>query len=240
ARPPMFRGPRRTLALVVATAAAVAACGSELPTSAELEGMDVAAATQRLERIGTPTERRYFIDGRAVSESDAKALPAERLAAIEIVKEPRGVQAIRLRTRTATNESAAAPAGSPPVVSMEIRSIDSTATALRVATTAAGLAARTDSTGVRVRMRDVVMLRQDGSGDSTRVLLRGGDSVRWEPAKQKFEGVVMLDGVPADESVLRTLPPDRIERIEVIKGAAAEKLYGPKGAHGAIVITTKK
>ncbi|MFN9117431.1 MAG: M56 family metallopeptidase [Gemmatimonas sp.] len=250
ARPPMFRGPRRTLALVVATAAAVAACGSELPTSAELEGMDVAAATQRLDRIGTPTERRYFIDGRAVSEADAKALPAERLASIEIVKEPRGVQSILLRTSTAPVERAAAPAGSTPVVSMEIRSIDSTATALRVATTAAGLAARADSTGGQVIVRDMVMLRRDGtgdstrvllrSGDSTRVLLRSGDSVRWEPAKQKFEGIVMLDGVPADESVMRTLPPDRIERIEVIKGAAAEKLYGPKGAHGAIVITTKK
>jgi TonB-dependent SusC/RagA subfamily outer membrane receptor len=200
----------------------------------------VAAATQRLDRIGTPTERRYFVDGRAVSEADAKALPAERLAAIEIVKEPRGVQSILLRTSTATVERAVAPAGSTPVVSMKIRSIDSTATALRVATTAAGLAARADSTGGQVIVRDMVMLRRDGTGDSTRVLERGGDSVRWEPAKQKFEGIVMLDGVPADESVMRTLPPDRIERIEVIKGAAAEKRYGPKGAHGAIVITTKK
>ena len=72
------------------------------------------------------------------------------------------------------------------------------------------------------------------------MLERGGDSVRWEPAKQKFEGIVMLDGVPADERVMGTLPPERIERIEVIKGAATEKRYGPKGAHGAIVITTKK
>jgi beta-lactamase regulating signal transducer with metallopeptidase domain len=240
ARPPMFRGPRRTLALVVATAAAVAACGSELPTSAELEGMDVAAATQRLDRIGTPTERRYFVDGRAVSEADAKALPAERLASIEIVKEARGVQSILLRTSTATVERAAAPAGSTPVVSMEIRRIDSTATALRVATTAAGLATRADSTGGQMVVRELVRVRKDGIGDSSRTMFIGRDSVRLEPAKQKFEGIVMLDGVPADESVMRTLPADRIERIEVIKGAAAEKLYGPKGVHGAIVITTKK
>jgi TonB-dependent SusC/RagA subfamily outer membrane receptor len=39
---------------------------------------------------------------------------------------------------------------------------------------------------------------------------------------------------------MRKLPPNQIERIEVIKGAAGEKLYGPQGARGVIVITTKK
>jgi len=36
------------------------------------------------------------------------------------------------------------------------------------------------------------------------------------------------------------MSPDRIQSIEVIKGAAAEKLYGPEGAKGVIRITTKK
>lgn len=240
ARPTAFRGTRRTLALVVATSAALAACGSELPTSAELEGMDVASATQRLDRIGTPGERRYYIDGRAASETEATALPAERLAAIEIMKEGQGVQAIRLRTRTATDGRAAPSAGSTPVVSMEIRSIDSTSTALRVAKTAAGLAARTDTTAGQMVVRDVMMLRKDGTGDSTSVRVMGGDSVRPLPAKRTFEGLVILDGVPTGESVMRTLPADRIESIEVIKGTAAEKLYGPKGANGVIVIKTKR
>jgi len=59
------------------------------------------------------------------------------------------------------------------------------------------------------------------------------------PAGKSSEVLIFVDGVKATESAMK-MPPDRIQSIEVIKGAAAEKLYGPEGAKGVIRITTKK
>ena len=54
--------------------------------------------------------------------------------------------------------------------------------------------------------------------------------------------VVYVDGVRVDEAgldkVLRDIPSDRIDRIEVEKGEVAEKLYGSEAAHGVIHIHT--
>jgi bla regulator protein BlaR1 len=51
------------------------------------------------------------------------------------------------------------------------------------------------------------------------------------------DGVIVSES-RADQSFVSS--PADIENIEVIKGAAAEQLYGPRAAHGVISITTKK
>ena len=38
---------------------------------------------------------------------------------------------------------------------------------------------------------------------------------------------------------LKNIDPQTIESIEVVKGAAASKAYGPRAEHGVIRITTK-
>jgi TonB-dependent SusC/RagA subfamily outer membrane receptor len=50
----------------------------------------------------------------------------------------------------------------------------------------------------------------------------------------------MIDGVIVDSIELDRLRMQDIERIEVVKGAAAAALYGPEGANGVINITTKR
>jgi TonB-dependent SusC/RagA subfamily outer membrane receptor len=54
--------------------------------------------------------------------------------------------------------------------------------------------------------------------------------------------LVIIDGVISDLPVseIKDLGPERIESIEVIKGPAAEALYGERAAGGVIQITTKK
>jgi TonB-dependent SusC/RagA subfamily outer membrane receptor len=53
--------------------------------------------------------------------------------------------------------------------------------------------------------------------------------------------LVVLDGRPMRAGYdPRSLSRDDIESIEIVKGAAAERLYGAEGRHGVIVITTRK
>ncbi|HYW13337.1 MAG TPA: TonB-dependent receptor plug domain-containing protein, partial [Longimicrobium sp.] len=48
----------------------------------------------------------------------------------------------------------------------------------------------------------------------------------------------VVDGVMLD-SLPEALDPMDIDRIEVVKGAAAVRLYGPRAEHGLVQITTR-
>jgi TonB-dependent SusC/RagA subfamily outer membrane receptor len=50
----------------------------------------------------------------------------------------------------------------------------------------------------------------------------------------------VVDGVMVSEAVFRRISPDDIEVIEILKGAAAERLYGARAAAGVIVVTTRQ
>ncbi len=83
--------------------------------------------------------------------------------------------------------------------------------------------------------------RGQGKGESTRVRVMTSklEDSHFVPARN-FEGLLLVDGAIVDPSRMRTLNPDQIEKIEVIKGAPAAKLHSdPKAANGVIRITTK-
>jgi TonB-dependent SusC/RagA subfamily outer membrane receptor len=79
-----------------------------------------------------------------------------------------------------------------------------------------------------IPVRPVTRMRVDGN----EVRIGGG----------KFKGVIVVDGEVYDSIRYQQidLKPDDIERIDVLKGPAAESEYGVKGStHGVIKITTK-
>ena len=58
---------------------------------------------------------------------------------------------------------------------------------------------------------------------------------------RNFDGLLLIDGVKAEPSAMAALDPKKIEAIEVIKGAAAERASSdPLAKNGIIRITTKK
>jgi TonB-dependent SusC/RagA subfamily outer membrane receptor len=213
-RPGTLRTTRRFMAVALTSVALLAACGAELPTSAELEGMDVAAAQQRAEKLSAPVaETEYVIDGKAATAVEARGIVAERIASIDIRKKSRDANVISITTRNATGTV------------LEERRIGT-----KVSGTIDGVEFRADST---------VLVRADGTtGDTTRTL-RLGRGVSVSVSVQPSDVLIFVDGVKATEAAMK-MSPDRIQSIEVIKGAAAEKLYGPEGAKGVIRITTKK
>jgi TonB family protein len=51
---------------------------------------------------------------------------------------------------------------------------------------------------------------------------------------------VLVDGVPVDEGTFKSLDPEKMESVSVLKDENATSLYGEKGKNGVILIVTKK
>ncbi|MEX2285057.1 MAG: TonB-dependent receptor, partial [Gemmatimonadota bacterium] len=84
------------------------------------------------------------------------------------------------------------------------------------------------------------------TGEGARIRIRGSSSL-----SQLNEPIIYVDGIRMDRSStgvasqgnpskLDDIPPEAIERIEILKGAAAATLYGTEASNGVIQIFTKK
>lgn len=84
---------------------------------------------------------------------------------------------------------------------------------------------------------------EGAEGGSVRILeMKGkpGDGSLSLADTRPFEGLILIDGVPAQASDFRGLGRDRIEKIEVLKGDAAARQYSDaRAAQGVIRITTR-
>jgi TonB-dependent starch-binding outer membrane protein SusC len=99
------------------------------------------------------------------------------------------------------------------------------------------------------RVPGVASLPSSGfTGEGARIRIRGSSSL-----SQLNEPIVYVDGIRVDRSAmtrstggqasvsrLDDIPPDAIERIEILKGAAAATLYGTEASNGVIQIFTKR
>jgi beta-lactamase regulating signal transducer with metallopeptidase domain len=182
-----FRFSRRIAGVVIAATILITACESRLPTSAEIEDMDVESAERQARTVGVLDSMRvrYLVDGVAVDPAAARELPAARIASVDVSKgQQSGWDEVRIVTRT-------------PL--------------------------RRDSS-----------LGQEGADGAAHRNDQGG-------MKSTFEGLLIIDDVVASTSELKNLARDRIESIEVLKGAAATSRYSdPRAAHGVIRVTMKR
>ena len=94
----------------------------------------------------------------------------------------------------------------------------------------------------------VVSLPSSGyTGEGARIRIRGSASL-----SQLNEPIIYVDGIRVDRSAVQSfngqgspsrlddIPPESIERIEILKGAAAATLYGTEASNGVIQIFTKR
>ncbi|MET6996063.1 SusC/RagA family TonB-linked outer membrane protein [Chitinophaga defluvii] len=77
---------------------------------------------------------------------------------------------------------------------------------------------------------------QSGGGqpgrDDARMYLRGAATVN------NTDPLVLIDGVPRDN--IRTIDPNEVATITILKDASATAVFGVRGANGVILITTKR
>lgn len=67
-----------------------------------------------------------------------------------------------------------------------------------------------------------------------RILIRGISSIY-----SSTDPLVLVDGTPVDVSVLNSIAPQDVDKIEVLKGPSAS-IYGSRGANGVIAVYTKR
>lgn len=72
-------------------------------------------------------------------------------------------------------------------------------------------------------------------GANSTVNLRGVGSINGNT-----EPLFLIDGIPVDEDNFRSLNPQDIASVVVLKDAAGTSIYGNRGANGVIVIETRK
>lgn len=74
-----------------------------------------------------------------------------------------------------------------------------------------------------------------GVFQDTRITLRGIRSLTGNN-----QPMLILDGVPISLGYLSSINPNDITDVTILKSASATAIYGPEGANGALVVTTKK
>ncbi len=72
---------------------------------------------------------------------------------------------------------------------------------------------------------------QPGRDDAT-IYLRGASTTNGKTP------LILIDGVPRDN--IRTIDPNEVETISVLKDASATAMFGVRGANGVIMITTRR
>src|SRR5690554_4266072 len=72
-------------------------------------------------------------------------------------------------------------------------------------------------------------------GATPNIIIRGISTINGES-----DPLFVIDGMPVDATVFRTLNPNDVKSFATLKDAAATSIYGNRGANGVIVITTKR
>lgn len=70
--------------------------------------------------------------------------------------------------------------------------------------------------------------------NDTRIVLRGNRSI-----SGNNKALIVIDGQISTSEILKNIPPNSIQDMNVIKGAQGAALYGEQGVNGAIIVNTK-
>ena len=80
-----------------------------------------------------------------------------------------------------------------------------------------------------------VFLNSGIPGGAIRVVVRGQSSIM-----AQGDPLYIVDGVAMTSEGFRYMNPNDVERMEVLKDASSTAIYGARGAHGVILVTTKR
>ncbi len=96
-------------------------------------------------------------------------------------------------------------------------------------------ASNTYSWGADKDRQDDIVKEEDGSvGAAPKIRLRGNSSL-----SSSNEPIYVVDGVERSASYVKSINPQQIKSMNVLKDASSTSIYGSRGANGVIVISLK-
>jgi len=217
------------------------ACGTEAPTAATVQDLDVSEFKARAEQSGLLATRSdgkaplYMVDGRVVPEAAAREIAPEDIASIQVLKGevatgPYGIKAANGVVHVITRKEVAAKTKEQLAFVAE-SVLFRQQEALGVASKQAGA---TVVQRKEAAASGVVIRKAEAGAPGAAGVASGELRLRSEAPLFVVDG----DVKPASFS-LESLSKESIERIEVLKAAAAVSRYGERGVNGVIIITTK-
>ncbi len=90
-----------------------------------------------------------------------------------------------------------------------------------------------------------VIIEEDGDVDASEKIIIQADGKKKEKtmvfiSSDNEKPLMIVDGKEITDGSIDDISPDKIEKMEVLKGEKATEKYGDKGKNGVIVITTKQ
>lgn len=229
-----------------------AACNTDVPTAAEVRDADVTSVTKTLGLPSAPGAVTYIVDEVRMSELQARGIPAAEIASIEVLRASgdRTGNEVRILTR-----AAAIAAGDIVEVPAEV-TYEPKREAFTVLQRASADSISVQGDTIMLAGNARVRWRADGTAGDSVIEVPGRQPYRVAVANEPQNGIVVLrasqdsagapqplvvvDGVISTApNPLQNIKPEQIASIEVIKGDAAQRLYGSRGANGVIKVTTK-
>ncbi len=87
---------------------------------------------------------------------------------------------------------------------------------------------------IQGKVAGLTIVSQSGDpSSSTQILLRGNTTL----LGSSMNPLILVDGIPGD---LKTVAPQDIESMDVLKDGSAAAIYGTRGTNGVILITTRR
>jgi TonB-dependent SusC/RagA subfamily outer membrane receptor len=211
----------------LAVVATLAACEASMPTAADVARMDVSTAergAKRLALLPVQVNAEYFIDGQSATAEQAHALAPERIEAMQVLKR-------RVKV------DASSPAAEQGTSQIRILTKD--------APESVRAAFERERPGIYHRADTMVYVLPDLERSSSPIVAEpeaaaGESHMKIRSTDGGPEPLLFIDGVRSAPEAMSKLPPARIQKVEVLKGPAATKLYGSEAAGGVIRITTNE
>jgi hypothetical protein len=206
-RLPRFARTRAGLFGILGVALLAGACDTPLPTTAEVQAMNVATLEARTLGVTAVSDVTYYVDGKQMSAAEVHALAGDKIVRIDVERGETPAHGI-VRVHTAAVESEAH-----------------------------GERLRHSAVSAESGVSANVEIDADTPVAGRTVLIRTA-----EGGMGAEHPLLVIDGQISDERALHALGPERIERVEVVKGATAAAQYPnePRAANGVIRVVTKK
>ena len=212
------------------------ACEKRLPTSAEIDEMDVAGA----ERITTSARifhvaRRaslveFYVDGQKVTREEAASLPGNVILSMRMTKiDVAGDTIITRITTDGTRER------DPAAEAADLRRLLAMRKAQMAADSARGpeaLRADVEAVEAKLSAAEAEATRKEGPSSQPRFMRTSNNG---------FMGLVVIDGIVSTSEALIALDPMRIVETEVLKDRVAIRVSSdPRAAYGIVKVTTRR